>query len=149
MFSRYSLKVFLSTVPILYSLTSVWRRVQLTHLRCAFQIRAFRNVLWDYKNIQRENRRTRIYKTCTDRRICQDLAFVPPMPHDLADLKARINAAVKNIDAHMLTRVWQELECCILWCTHRTSLVVKKSFFFSFPVAVNNSIKVGPLVFLL
>jgi predicted O-linked N-acetylglucosamine transferase (SPINDLY family) len=30
----------------------------------------------------------------------------------------------------------------------RTSLVVKKNFF-SFPVAVNNSIKVGPLVFLL
>jgi hypothetical protein len=29
---------------------------------------------------------------------------------DLADLKARIIAAVKNIDAPMLTRVWQELE---------------------------------------
>jgi len=29
---------------------------------------------------------------------------------------------------------------------HRTSLAVKKNFF-SFPVAVNNSIKVGPLVF--
>ena len=37
---------------------------------------------------------------------------------------------------------------CHPWCTHRTSLVVKKNFF-SFPVAVNNSIKVGPLVFLL
>jgi len=36
--------------------------------------------------------------------------FVPPLPCDLADLKARINAAVKNIDASMLTRVWQELE---------------------------------------
>ena len=32
--------------------------------------------------------------------------------------------------------------------THRTSLVVKKKKFFSFPVAVKNSIKVGPLVFL-
>jgi hypothetical protein len=32
--------------------------------------------------------------------------------------------------------------------THRTSLVVKNNFF-SFPVAVKNSIKVGPLVFLL
>jgi len=36
----------------------------------------------------------------------------------LADLKARIIAAVKNIDAPMLTRVWQELEyrideCCV------------------------------------
>jgi hypothetical protein len=37
---------------------------------------------------------------------------------------------------------------CYLWCTHRTSLVVKKNFF-TFPAAVNNSIKVGPLVFLL
>jgi hypothetical protein len=36
---------------------------------------------------------------------------------------------------------------CHPWCTHRTSLVVKKNFF-SFPVAVNNSIKVGPLVLL-
>ena len=33
-------------------------------------------------------------------------------------------------------------------CTHRTSLVVKKKKI-TFPVAVNNSIKVGPLVFLL
>jgi hypothetical protein len=31
------------------------------------------------------------------------------MPRDLADLKARIIAAVKNIDAPILTRVWQEL----------------------------------------
>jgi len=32
------------------------------------------------------------------------------LPRDLADLKARIIAAVKNIDAPMLARVWQELE---------------------------------------
>jgi hypothetical protein len=57
--------------------------------------------------------------------------YVPPLPHDFADLKARIIAAVKNIDAPMLMHVWQELEyridvCCHPWCTHRTSLVVKK-----------------------
>jgi len=34
----------------------------------------------------------------------------PPLPCDLVDLKAWIIAAVKNIDAPMLTRVWQELE---------------------------------------
>jgi len=44
--------------------------------------------------------------------------FVPPLPRDLADLKPRIIAAVKNIDAPMLKRVWQELEyridvCCV------------------------------------
>jgi len=35
---------------------------------------------------------------------------------NLADLKARIIAAVKNIDAPVLTRVWQELECHIDVC---------------------------------
>jgi hypothetical protein len=79
--------------------------------------------------------------------------YVPPLPRDLADLNARITAAVKNIDAPMLTRVARtclSYRCvpCHPWLTHRTSLVVKKNFF-SFPVAVNNSIKVGPLVFLL
>ena len=32
------------------------------------------------------------------------------IPFVRGDLKARIIAAVKNVDAHMLTRVWQELE---------------------------------------
>jgi hypothetical protein len=30
--------------------------------------------------------------------------------HDLVDLKTQIIATAKNIDAPMLTRVWQELE---------------------------------------
>ena len=33
--------------------------------------------------------------------------FVSPLPRDLAELKARVIAAVKNIGAPMLTRVWQ------------------------------------------
>jgi len=41
---------------------------------------------------------------------------VPPLQRDLADLKARIIAAVKNIDAPILTRVWQELEYRIYVC---------------------------------
>jgi hypothetical protein len=44
----------------------------------------------------------------------KDRVFVPPLPRDLADLKARIIAAVKNIDAP--TSVWQELEYCISVC---------------------------------
>jgi len=43
--------------------------------------------------------------------------FVPPLPRDHADLKARIIAVAKNIDALMLTRVWQELEYCIDVCS--------------------------------
>ena len=42
--------------------------------------------------------------------------FVPPLPRDLADLKPRIIATVKIIDAPMLTRVWQELEYRIDVC---------------------------------
>jgi hypothetical protein len=49
-----------------------------------------------------------------------------------------------------VARTWISYRCvaCHPWCTHRTFLVAKL-FFFSFPVAVNNSIKAGPLVFLL
>jgi hypothetical protein len=54
-----------------------------------------------------------------------------------------------HIDA-CVARTWISCRCvpCHPWCTHRTSLVVKKNLF-SFPVAVNNSIKVGVLIFLL
>jgi hypothetical protein len=44
------------------------------------------------------------------------LKYVPPLPRDLANLKARITAVVKNTDAPMLTRVWQELEYRIDFC---------------------------------
>ena len=46
----------------------------------------------------------------------KDWVFVPTWPRDLADLKAQIVAAVKNIDAPMLTRVWQEVEYRIDVC---------------------------------
>jgi hypothetical protein len=48
------------------------------------------------------------------------------------------------------TRIWISYRCvpCHPWCTRWTILVVKKKNF-SFPVAVKNSIKVRPLVFLL
>jgi len=44
--------------------------------------------------------------------------FVPPLSCALADLMAWIIATVKNINALMLMRVWQELEyridvCCV------------------------------------
>jgi len=63
----------------------------------------------------------------------KDRVFTPLLPRDLADLKARIIAAVKNTDAPMLTRVGQELQyridvwCVTPWCTHRISLAVKKN----------------------
>jgi hypothetical protein len=42
--------------------------------------------------------------------------YFPTLPRDLADLKARIIASVRNIDAPTLTRVWQELEYLIDMC---------------------------------
>jgi hypothetical protein len=53
----------------------------------------------------------------------------------------------------MLMRVWQELEyhidvCRVTRGAHIESLGVNTNIL-SFPVAVNSSIKVGPLVFLL
>jgi hypothetical protein len=60
---------------------------------------------------------------------------------------------VKNIDASMLTRVWQEIEyridvCRVTRGANIEHLHLSKKNFFSFTVAVNNSIKVGPLVLL-
>jgi hypothetical protein len=42
--------------------------------------------------------------------------YVPPLPRNLADLKTQIIATVKNIDAPMLTGVWQEIEYRIDVC---------------------------------
>jgi hypothetical protein len=54
-----------------------------------------------------------------------------------------------HVDA-CVARTWMSYRCvpCHPWFTYRTRLVVKKNFF-SFTAAVNSSIKVGPLVFLL
>ena len=75
------------------------------------------------------------------------------MPCDLDNLKSRIIAAVKNIDAHMLTRVWQEVEyrmyMCRVTCGAHIEQQIKKKNVFKLPVALNNSIKADPLVFLL
>jgi len=56
----------------------------------------------------------------------------------------------------MVTHVWQELEyhiddCHVIRGAHieHLQLSKKKKNFLSFPVAVNNSIKVGPSIFLL
>jgi hypothetical protein len=56
--------------------------------------------------------------------------------------------------APILTGMWQELEyriedCRVARGAKTKQLKLKKKNFFSFPVAVNNSIKVGPLIFLL
>jgi hypothetical protein len=74
-------------------------------------------------------------------------------PRDLADLKARIIAVVKNIDAPLLMSVWQKLEyridvCRVTRGAHIEHLQLSQKRI-SFLVAVNISIKVGPLVFLL
>jgi hypothetical protein len=71
----------------------------------------------------------------------KDRVFVPPLPRDLADLKTRIVASVKNIDAHLLTRVCGKnlnivSMCAVSPVVHTwTSLVVphtkKKLFQFS------------------
>jgi hypothetical protein len=79
--------------------------------------------------------------------------YVPTLSRDLAVLLAGIIAAVKNIYAPMLTRLWQELEYRIDVCRvirgAPSNISSCQKNFLSFPVAVNNSIKEGPLIFLL
>jgi hypothetical protein len=55
---------------------------------------------------------------------------------------------------NVLRRVWQELEyridVCRVTVVHKSNIYsCQKKNFFSFPVAVKNSIMLGPLVFLL
>jgi hypothetical protein len=64
----------------------------------------------------RQHGRIDFLHCCNDQCLrCQEAmvgrtVYVQPLPRELTDLKARIIAAVKNIHAHMLTRVWQELK---------------------------------------
>jgi len=60
--------------------------------------------------------------------------FVPPLPCDLADLNAQIIAAVKNIDAPMLTRLCKNLNivsmCAVSPVVHTSNIssCQKKTF---------------------
>jgi hypothetical protein len=78
--------------------------------------------------------------------------YVPPLPRDLVgtDYCSSEEYQCTNVDA-CVARTWISYRCVPYqpWYPHRTSPVVKKNFFFSFPVAVDNSMKVFPLVFLL
>jgi hypothetical protein len=60
----------------------------------------------------------------------------------------------KRPDRLWVTRVWQQLEyridvCRVTRGAHIEHIQLSKKNFFSFPVAVKNYMKVGPLVFLL
>jgi hypothetical protein len=60
-----------------------------------------------------------VQSTPTDKTICawyKQFTETERLPRDLADLKAWIIATVKNIDAAMKTRVWQEIEYRIDVC---------------------------------
>ena len=65
---------------------------------------------------------------------------------------AHINTIFKFLP-HTHQRVWQELEYCMDVCRVARGADIEHLWLskktFGFPVAVNSSIKVGPLVFLL
>jgi len=70
------------------------------------------------------------------------------LPRDLAELKPRIIAAVKNIDAPMLTRVCGKNLNIVSMCAVSPAVHTSNSYSCQrkkiiFPVAVNNSIKVA------
>jgi hypothetical protein len=46
----------------------------------------------------------------------KDTLFVPPLPHNLRDLRNRITAAVALVDRDMLTGVWNEMDFRIDVC---------------------------------
>jgi hypothetical protein len=121
----------------------------------SLKYRTFHNVLRDYKHLLQETLRTRIYQfflggICQRPGIRPTTATWPRWPKD-TDHCSSEEYRCAHVDA-CVARTWISYRCvpCHPWCTHRTSIVVKKKLFqfFSFPVAVNNPIKIGPLVFL-
>jgi len=69
--------------------------------------------------------------------------FVPPLPRDLADLKIRIIATVKNIDAPMCGKNLNVVSMCAMSpVVHKSNISRCRKNFFSFPVAVNSSTEV-------
>jgi hypothetical protein len=79
--------------------------------------KSFHNICSDKIAVRRE-KICSYCSTCISYKI-KDRVFVPPLPRDLSDLKARTIELVKNIDAPMLMRVGQELEYRIDVCLSR------------------------------
>ena len=70
-------------------------------------------------------------------RYVKDCVFVPTLLRDLADLKAPIIAAVKNIDAHMLTCVCGKnltfvSMCAVSPVVHTSNISSCQKYFFQF-----------------
>jgi hypothetical protein len=106
--------------------------------------RVFHNVLHDYKHLKQENQRT--YRNGifhshrkTEKFFWQLEMFNVCTAGDTARTCHHGDACVP--------RNWILYRCvpCHPWCTRQISKVEKKNFF-SFPVAVKNSFKAGPLV---
>jgi hypothetical protein len=123
------------------------RVVRHTSIRCSSSCHTRVNICASIFFTARMNR---VFRSARSR----DYKYVPPLLRDFADLKARIIVAVKNIDAPMLRVCGKNLNivsmCAVspVVYTSKISSSRQKNFF-SFPVAVNNFINVGPLVFLL
>jgi hypothetical protein len=90
---------------------------------CASQVTRHTSIRYSSSCHTRANMGASIFFTVAMVRTCEftwqwwDVQYVPPLPRDLAHLKARIIATLKTIDTPMLTRVWQELEYRIDVCS--------------------------------
>jgi hypothetical protein len=46
-------------------------------------------------------------------RYMKELVYVPPLPHNVQELKQRIQEAATMVTEDMLGRVWQEFDYCV------------------------------------
>jgi hypothetical protein len=115
----------------------------------AAMIRAFRISIHPCWHVCGNN--LNIVSMCAVSQVVHTSIWYSSCCHTRVNMGASIIAEVKNIDAPMLTCVWQQLKyhvCRVNRGEHIEHLYLSKNVF-SFSVAVNNSIKVVPLVFLL
>ena len=121
--------------------------------------RAFHNVLRDYKYLQQENQRTYLNGIVHSHRKTEKVFFLTTgdvrCVHHGWHGTHRYDIQVVATHASPWWRVCSNnlniLSMCTVSSVVHTSNIssCQKKNFFSFPVAVNNSIQVGPLVFLL
>jgi hypothetical protein len=87
--------------------------------------RSFHNVLRDYKNLLQENRRTRIYETCTDRR--NNSIFFPPVSC-FSSLLTFLPLGDASVCSEKMAAPGEKSFCVLEYHTNTSVVAVQRAF---------------------
>jgi hypothetical protein len=141
----FFLHIYLCMIKMKFNIESIYF-VACNNIRHVY--RAFHSVLRDYKHLWQENQRTYLNGIVHSHKKSENFVFFSFLQLEMFDVCTTGDIAHIDTIFKLLPHTYWCVPCHP-WCTHRISLVVTKKTSFSFSVAVKNSMKVGPLVFLL